>query len=502
MSRLNLVFILFLLFFALVVKIQAQVFQWPVDAPAITQEYSWYNGIGNLKYHAGIDLHSDWYTPNNYDTPVKATADGWIHKVFGLTFSPGSDNLLRCGGSWEGAPNIDSDGQSYDGYNNHGNGMSVMIKHANGKYSLYSHLDCISSGINPGVWVSRGAVIGTMGNSYGQYRRRCRADNCYSACTNISYGTCDADGFNPHLHFEIKNRGILADQTDDCCIWGYYPDLPDGYGYYDPQVYITPFTSTTISPVPVKIVTDVLRVRTGPGTSYSTLTTVSLNQKFVAFAKSGDWYQIYLPHANSKTSGWIAGRYGGETLAIEDPSAPQVEVLDDGIRIRTGPGTSNDVVKTKNYLDTLFLWTGQRFVYFQTSSAEPCYGRPWYRIYLPGNASASDGWSCGYYLPVEDEPYKDQLPVSFTLSQNYPNPFNATTVISYSLRKNADVKLVIYNLHGQKVRILVDEQKPAGEYQITWDGKNDSGEEVASGVYFYRMIAGEFSESKKMVLLR
>jgi hypothetical protein len=102
---------------------------------------------------------------------------------------------------------------------------------------------------------------------------------------------------------------------------------------------------------------------------------------------------------------------------------------------------------------------------------------------------------------VESQP-EVILPSAFALSQNYPNPFNATTVISYSLQKNTNVKLVIYNLRGQKVKTLVDEQKPAGEYQVNWDGKNDSEEEVASGMYFYKLSAGDFSESKKMVLLR
>jgi len=101
-----------------------------------------------------------------------------------------------------------------------------------------------------------------------------------------------------------------------------------------------------------------------------------------------------------------------------------------------------------------------------------------------------------------ESPVDLALPSSFTLSQNYPNPFNTTTVISYCLRKNAHVRVVVYNLRGQKVKTLVDEQKPAGEYQTTWEGRNDSGEEVASGVYFYRMNAGDFSQTKKMVLLR
>jgi len=94
------------------------------------------------------------------------------------------------------------------------------------------------------------------------------------------------------------------------------------------------------------------------------------------------------------------------------------------------------------------------------------------------------------------------LPKKFSLSQNYPNPFNPQTVIKYALPHGCEVKITIYNVLGQKVRTLVDEYQNAGYKRVEWDSKNDGGEEIASGVYFYRIKAGEFTQSKKMVILK
>ncbi len=105
--------------------------------------------------------------------------------------------------------------------------------------------------------------------------------------------------------------------------------------------------------------------------------------------------------------------------------------------------------------------------------------------------------------PVEwEEEDLTQRPGEFDLRQNYPNPFNPTTVIEYALPKASFVKIRIYNILGQKVRHLVDEPQEPGYKKIHWDGKDDGGNEVSSGVYFYRIEAGDFVECKKMTLLK
>ncbi|OGC78070.1 MAG: hypothetical protein A2Z27_03890 [candidate division Zixibacteria bacterium RBG_16_50_21] len=88
------------------------------------------------------------------------------------------------------------------------------------------------------------------------------------------------------------------------------------------------------------------------------------------------------------------------------------------------------------------------------------------------------------------------------LEQNSPNPFNAQTTIFYSLPGDAQVKLVIYNVRGQRVRTLVDEYQAAGEKQVIWDGTNLNSDKVASGIYFYRLEVNGTGEVKRMVFLK
>ena len=99
------------------------------------------------------------------------------------------------------------------------------------------------------------------------------------------------------------------------------------------------------------------------------------------------------------------------------------------------------------------------------------------------------------------------LPKVTQLLQNYPNPFNPETWIPYQLNQESEVSLSVYSSEGQLVREIYLGLKPAGNYQRTeraiyWDGRNDSGEWVSSGVYFYRLQAGDYSQTRKMVILK
>jgi hypothetical protein len=89
------------------------------------------------------------------------------------------------------------------------------------------------------------------------------------------------------------------------------------------------------------------------------------------------------------------------------------------------------------------------------------------------------------------------IPVSYSLSQNFPNPFNPTTAISYLLPANSHVMIKVYNVLGREVATLVNENKQAGNYSVKFDGNK-----LVSGIYFYRMEAGTFSQTKKLLLLK
>ena len=93
------------------------------------------------------------------------------------------------------------------------------------------------------------------------------------------------------------------------------------------------------------------------------------------------------------------------------------------------------------------------------------------------------------------------LPKEYALSQNFPNPFNSQTVIKYQLPKAGRVVLKIYNTLGQELRTLVDEEMKAGYHQISWDGLSDNGSRVSSGIYIYRIQAGDFVKVRKMLFI-
>jgi len=112
------------------------------------------------------------------------------------------------------------------------------------------------------------------------------------------------------------------------------------------------------------------------------------------------------------------------------------------------------------------------------------------------------GWMYVDYLAVPREVVTnfvaaEYIPRQYNLHQNYPNPFNSETKITYELPEQTQVKLIVYDILGRKVDMLVNEEKPAGIYQTTWNAYG-----MASGVYFYKLEGGSYSETKKMILLR
>jgi Secretion system C-terminal sorting domain len=112
-----------------------------------------------------------------------------------------------------------------------------------------------------------------------------------------------------------------------------------------------------------------------------------------------------------------------------------------------------------------------------------------YGVRYQGNISAADDKN-------------GAIPLKFGLDQNYPNPFNPSTSIKFSLARKTDVNISIYNILGQKVYTLVDGLMDAGAYTKIWPGTDENGSEVASGIYFYKISSKEFTETRKMMLMR
>ncbi len=115
----------------------------------------------------------------------------------------------------------------------------------------------------------------------------------------------------------------------------------------------------------------------------------------------------------------------------------------------------------------------------------------WHNDNLPNITSA-----------VKGERGNKSVPNNFELEQNYPNPFNPTTYIHYAIARTADVSLQIFDINGREVKTLVNENRTTGKYTARWDGTDQAGKSVASGIYFYRLKSNEVTITKRMVLLR
>ena len=133
--------------------------------------------------------------------------------------------------------------------------------------------------------------------------------------------------------------------------------------------------------------------------------------------------------------------------------------------------------------------------------------RPSYvNLYLADSTGSSRGSGINLLTGIDDgKRLTDELPATPELYQNYPNPFNPSTFIAFSIpssHPNTHVELTIFDIQGRRIQTLANEVMPSGNFVARWDGTNEKGDEVASGVYFYRLQAGAFVQTKRMHLIR
>ncbi len=129
----------------------------------------------------------------------------------------------------------------------------------------------------------------------------------------------------------------------------------------------------------------------------------------------------------------------------------------------------------------------------------------WTKLYLADESGAAQSGAISLVTNVEENLVGESLPVNYLTAKNYPNPFNPETIISFSIPQsltNEKVELVVYNLNGEIVKRLVNENLPSGNYLTKWNGTNNFGKEVASGVYIYRLKAGTKNFAGKMNLIK
>jgi len=111
----------------------------------------------------------------------------------------------------------------------------------------------------------------------------------------------------------------------------------------------------------------------------------------------------------------------------------------------------------------------------------------------------AEGWESG----VEENNQQTEIsPRLFSLNQNYPNPVNSNTVIEYTLAENSKVYLKVFDASGKQISTLVNEEQKSGTYRLTWDIRGVTKKQLPNGVYFYRLIAGDYTDTKKIIICR
>ena len=207
------------------------------------------------------------------------------------------------------------------------------------------------------------------------------------------------------------------------------------------------------------------------------------------------------------------GYYGSHAFTMDQPSYPKnlmVDISSGDAVLTWDANPEGDLADYAVYCDTISGFTpgAANFVTLVTAGTETlnlgaAADTAYYRVSVVDNDDYASGYSdeAGY----ESTPptgIGESVALRTRLGQNRPNPFNPVTTIVYELQSQAAVTLDVYDVDGSLVRRLVSEAKGPGSYTVDWDGKNDSGAQVASGIYFYRLVAGEFVETRKMVLLK
>jgi hypothetical protein len=226
---------------------------------------------------------------------------------------------------------------------------------------------------------------------------------------------------------------------------------------------------------------------------------------------------------SSDTSGWSLIR-GFTTGALPVPPFPRAPV-NGAINVTVNPlfvwtppsGVDSfqlQVATTSSFDSAVVNVSGIQQASYQVRGLR---GRTQYywRLNSTNNIGTSD-WSLVYSFTTEQttsvnvKPTGNEIPTEFQLRQNYPNPFsqvpslagNTETNIVYELPKSATVRLSVYNTTGQEIVALVDDYQLPGVYSVQWNGKDRLGRNLASGIYFYRLYAGDFVQTRKLAITR
>ncbi len=195
----------------------------------------------------------------------------------------------------------------------------------------------------------------------------------------------------------------------------------------------------------------------------------------------------------------VAESYEGSLVKIENVTLTSINSYDVTFDDGTGPCLVDDDCEFPGFIigdDFLYAFgdtirEGDKVDMIQGSF-----------VFSFGTFKMEIGSAADFGSVVGIDPDFQPIPLTYQLKQNFPNPFNPETRIYFEIPKAHDVTIIVYNMLGQKIRTLVKENFKAGSHVVNWNGQSDHGLQVPTGVYIYRIKAGEFMESKKMVLIK
>jgi hypothetical protein len=222
---------------------------------------------------------------------------------------------------------------------------------------------------------------------------------------------------------------------------------------------------------------------------------------------AGDTASVYLDPDGSRAD---MGMYGSHSFTMDQPSYPKnlsIQVIAGNVVLTWSPNPEADVAYYAVYRDTVEGFRPSAANFAGTVAApdtvftEPIQSATRYKICAVDTSGYASGYSAEVALVATGTP---TTPVyRFALFQNVPNPFNPITLIQYELDRSVPVHLAIYDIQGRLVRVIVSGAKQGpGRFVARWDGRDEQGRQVSSGVYFYRLVAGDRTATRKMVLLK
>jgi hypothetical protein len=419
-------------------------------------------------FSVGTGTSSDYATVKYY--PNGDTA--WVRRYNG----PGNRQDEALAIAVDGSNNVYVTGQSYD----------------SATYTDYATIKYYSNGDT--AWVRR---YNGPGNSWEEARAIAVDDYSCIYVTGSSYGSGTFRDYATIKYYPNGDTAWVRRYNGPGNGW----DMPYAIAVDDSNnVYVTGFvwiSATDYDHATVKYYpngdTSWVTRYNGPGNSYD-------YSEAIAIDDSGNVYVTGGSPGSGTNYDYVTIKYvqGFSNVSIIDFAfIPEVDTISLGDSIRW---TNNGAMPHTSTSDAKSLWDsgtldpGESFTFqFNTVGSYPyhCEFHP-----------SMTGTIVVLSTDVKDETEGREKPSEFALSQNYPNPFNQSTKIEFTLAHSGFASLNIYDILGRKVRTLISEHLSSGYKSVLWDGKNDSGKEVASGIYFYQLRIGDFSATKKLVLLK